>query len=612
MNENTKKRREWIKNAAIVFLVIMLILTFFSNTIMNYSLPEVATQTVTSGSITAKIRGTGNVEAGEPYNVSIKETRTVSSVAVKKGDEVQKDDPLFVLEDSESTELKEAEKALEDLLLAFEQKILSGDVPSSAIDKVESGGSDSLSANQARIEKANKRLENAQNAVRSYTDQIASIDRQIALLEADKAAQNTAAEEKAKADAEKALADAQTRLSDASARVSSAQGKVDSANSAISALDLELASLGIDKKRAEEEVKKAEEAFNSAATDSVSGNDIQQLEEALKAAEAALAKIDDDISKKNLEKNSKNSDLNNAKSELGNAQNEYNNAKSNVDSCQTTLDNATAALNNKGSDITNQINALNKTKAELDTKLQTATNEQTYATEDRTELLTEISSTLELETQNEQIKKQKELIEELKGKVTDTVIKAPVAGTITAVNLVAGETTTPEQAMAVIQVADKGFTVSFSVTEAQAKNLKVGDPADLQNSWYYNDVKATLSAIKPDPENPGKNKLLVFDVSGDVQAGQSLSFSVGQKSQNYDLIVPTSAIREDNNGKFILTVESKSSPLGNRYIATRVDVEVLAQDDTQSAINAALYGYEYVITTSTKPVEAGKQVRLAD
>ena len=51
------------------------------------------------------------------------------------------------------------------------------------------------------------------------------------------------------------------------------------------------------------------------------------------------------------------------RSELGNAQNEYNNAKSNVDSCQTTLDNATAALNNKGSDITNQINALNKTKA---------------------------------------------------------------------------------------------------------------------------------------------------------------------------------------------------------------------------------------------------------
>ena len=32
MNEKeTKKKREWVKNAAIVFLSIMLVLTFFSN-----------------------------------------------------------------------------------------------------------------------------------------------------------------------------------------------------------------------------------------------------------------------------------------------------------------------------------------------------------------------------------------------------------------------------------------------------------------------------------------------------------------------------------------------------------------------------------------------------
>ena len=76
------------------------------------------------------------------------------------------------------------------------------------------------------------------------------------------------------------------------------------------------------------------------------------------------------------------------------------------------------------------------------------------------------------------------------------------------------------------------------------------------------------------------------------------------------LVVPNSAIREDNNGKFILIVESRSTPLGNRYSASRVDVEVLASDDTKSAISGALYGYEYVITTSTKPVEAGQLVRL--
>ena len=36
--ERSAARKDWIKNLAIVFLSIMLILTFFSNTIMNYSL----------------------------------------------------------------------------------------------------------------------------------------------------------------------------------------------------------------------------------------------------------------------------------------------------------------------------------------------------------------------------------------------------------------------------------------------------------------------------------------------------------------------------------------------------------------------------------------------
>ena len=106
---------------------------------------------------------------------------------------------------------------------------------------------------------------------------------------------------------------------------------------------------------------------------------------------------------------------------------------------------------------------------------------------------------------------------------------------------------------------------------------------------------------------------MVFEVSGEnVIAGQTINVSVGQKSSNFDMIVPNSAIREDNNGKFILIVESKSSPLGNRYIASRVDVEVIASDDTRSAITGAVYGYEFVITTSTQPVEAGQYVRFSN
>ena len=40
------RRKDTVKNLIIIFLTIMLLLTFFSNTIMNYSLPQVATQYV--------------------------------------------------------------------------------------------------------------------------------------------------------------------------------------------------------------------------------------------------------------------------------------------------------------------------------------------------------------------------------------------------------------------------------------------------------------------------------------------------------------------------------------------------------------------------------------
>ena len=242
------------------------------------------------------------------------------------------------------------------------------------------------------------------------------------------------------------------------------------------------------------------------------------------------------------------------------------------------------------------------------------------AQEEQTQDLTDMAGELNLESQSDEIARAREKVNEkleeiakLEEEAANPVITAPVSGKITSLSYAAGESTVPGENAAVIQVAGKGFTTSFSVTNEQAKKLNVGDVAELQNSWYYSDLTATLTAIKPDTANPSQNKLLVFDVTGeDVTAGQSISLSVGQKSANYDLIVPNSAIREDNNGKFILIIESKSSPLGTRYIATRVDVEVLASDDTQTAISGALYGYEYVITTATKPVEAGKQVRLKD
>lgn len=144
MNEEKRNKREWVKSAAIIFLSVMLVLTFFSNTIMNYSLPEVATQRIQSGTITAKVRGTGTVESGDPYNIEVKQARKVASVNVRVGDQVEKGDILIYLEDEDSEDLKAAIQQLETLQDAFDKAILTGTVDTSTANNVQNGTTSSV------------------------------------------------------------------------------------------------------------------------------------------------------------------------------------------------------------------------------------------------------------------------------------------------------------------------------------------------------------------------------------------------------------------------------------------------------------------------------------
>lgn len=553
MNEKGSKRREWVKTAAIIFLSVLLVLTFFSNTIMNYSLPEVAAQYVQSGTITAKIRGTGVVESGDPYNVMVNETRKVASVAVKAGDTVQKGDVLVYLEDQESDELKAAQEALETARdnvetaqNAYYAALLSADINTEVLQSV---GESSVSGYLQRIVDAHTAVEQAQKEVDDWTQKVNAFKTQISITPENDA--DVSAETKALNEAKTAKENADFALTEAQNRLKAIESQLE---------------------------------YENSVSDGNAG---------------AAGNIDELIRQRNQ-----------AQLAVISAQTAADNANLAYERAQTALENKTATGDN-ASDIASLQNQQAKAQAELDA----ATNRLT----EKTNVLGEMSQALNLDSQydaivkaQEEVAKAEEELQKQMEKSIGAVVTADVAGTVTSINVTAGESTSAANPVAVLQPEGKGFSMSFSVTNDQASRLAVGDKAELVNAWRYEDVEVTLSGIRPDTTDPGQKKLLTFDVTGSVTAGQTLNISVGQKSANYDMIVPNSAIREDNNGKFILIVETKSSPLGNRYYATRVDVEVLASDDTQSAVSGGLYGSEFVITTSTAPVEAGQLVRLAD
>ena len=576
-------RKDKIKNITIIFLLIMLILTFFSNTIMNYSLVEVSTQQVTSGTLTTKVRGSGTVEASESYSVTISETRKVATVNVKKNAEVTTGDVLFTLEDSESEELNTARKSLNDAQAAYETAVLSAGITVAERQRIEAGKGSSLTQKQNTIAASKQNVTNAQAAVDAAQANVDKIKAQIDAL--GNSTIDTSAEERAVLDAEKRNTDAQESYSSAEAAYTPAKSAYD---------------------RALADLNSAQEACNS--------------------AQIAYDNVKNSTTASEAEKQSALTALQTCQSKLTTCQNIFNTCKSNLDGVSGNYDTAKNA-------VTDTKNALNNANYNLSVKklsgantaqannLQGQLNAATAALTDANTVLT--NATKNAEKVSEKINGEvtiasayatvaelKEEVAKLEEKSIGAEITSPISGIVTDIAVTAGNTVNANDVMMTIQPENKAFTMQFTVTENQAKRIKPGDPAEILNNWYGNDITATVSNVHKDQQNRA-SYIVVCEMKGDVGIGDSYTVSIGQQSSNYDNIVPTSAIREDSNGNFILIIESKSTPLGNRYYARRVDVQIVTSDDKQSAVTGALEGYEYVITTTSKPIEANQQVRLA-
>ncbi len=637
--ETNVKRREWVKTAAIIFLVVMLVLTFFSNTILNHSLPEVATANVTSGTINAKIRGSGTVSANETYDVTIKQTRKVASVKVRVGDSVSAGDVLMTLEAEESDELKQAQTELESMELSYEKSLIAA------------------STEAARENRDVQKLREAYNDLLAQYNQYSTMDaRQVAsakaaadaklkdLQAASKAAQEAYdARNAEKAELEKESAECKTLIS-ALRTIIDKKAEVDAANNTY-AQDciryqadyerlLELA--GKDPQRAmsyarypeqfkdmltDDDLKNARNSYPAGSTEdgkpAVSASD-PKLARAQEIATAytTIVSDQDKVSSLQTELDRLIADTDDIR-ENDDINWEYDKALRKYDSIQAQLDAFDSKTETLKKDAERAAQAVSDQQEYVD-KLASASTLAEQVKSAKQALEDKIfeqgladGSALDLEAAKKAIEEQKVKIEKLTQNADEVEVKAKVGGTVSAINVTAGNNAGAETPLMTLNLTDRGYTVKISVTNEQAKKVRVGDSAELVNYWYGGDIQATLENITNDPSNPGKARLLVFRLTGDVEPDTNLTLSIGQKSANYDCIVPNSAIRTDSNGTFVLAIVAKSTPLRTRYTATRVDVQELAKDDTVTAVTGLSSG-DFVITTSTKPIEAGTQVRLVE
>ncbi|MBE6613860.1 MAG: HlyD family efflux transporter periplasmic adaptor subunit [Ruminococcaceae bacterium] len=754
-----KSRRAWIKNVAIIFLVILLLLTFFSNTILNYSLPEVSAQYARYDSITGAIKASGTVKANESFSVVYDEadeenavstpgqTRKILSVYVSQGSTVAIGDPILALSGGASKELDEAEKKLRELEKQYALDQLQDTISDLTSDKsrnesqtnlnkaykelaelkelyaVLAAGSDPTDTLKEQKKAAQKEVDSLQKQIDEINNKISETKNKITQAEGNikedytsgkslnqryEEARQTYEILKSQYDKLTAEVDDLQEQYDKAASASGDVGKAYEISQQIHTLnntlnDLKkqlernkensilaeyeekhnaylraqaaleaypkegsegyngeeysfLAAQEVVTKKAWEEVKPEYEAliaqgyygdleYNRATEDL-----LDQISETEYKIGEAYAKLNilglpyiDNLTDYYVDNTAEelNEALTDAKADLTEVTADYETAKAEYESLSKQISSTGVIAENEAllavfeKDLETYKDLLEEAKekvADIEEDIQDASDSRDPdEVKEKIDELTASISAMEMQlkidevtgqktdteanyTREEQAKEIEDLkaeIEAMKNAPNETLVTAPIAGKIVEMNFVPGNSITSGTEVTRIEVADKGYICEISMSSEEARKIQVGAECSIVNSWWYSEIDATVAQIRSDPQSQGKNRIVVINVQGDVYEGQSLNFSIGDKSQSYDSVLPNSAIREDSEGKFVLIVESKNTPLSVRYTARRMNIEIIASDDTKSAVSG-LYGSEFVITSATSPISDGQQVRLAE
>lgn len=671
MNKDVTKRRSTIKNIAIIFLAVMLVLTFFSNTILNYSLPEVAVQYPMYGTISSRIRGQGTVTANQTYQVYFDESRIIQSVEARRGEMIQKGAVIYHLEDAPSDELNNAMNALTTMYVNYKRALMEATPDYTAIiEEIAQLNKLLLEAKNIKLNlDANKLLyadlENKVRIAENNRDEISlkkqQLEQYLDSLEPDTSYSDEdflAAYATAKMDYEnaKTLLDAEKEnLKNLQRELIKIANPLLLAQSALDYKVLEKQNYmtahpntgvptSADLLAKENELIAAE---NAATPDAALINQLRNELNSMISKYFEYMPVQDQINEYDRQIALLNTDLNTIKKQERDLNTSIAHSQNKINVLQFTHDDLYAIYlplkaryeyADKETELVNlsknllsaqeELDALIEQKTEVESKIMTSVQadalvatrqkdlndkQAAYEKQKAQDELDEQINKMNLDNMKREISQQEALVDRLKKKAVNGTITAPVTGMILNLQYVAGEKITSGGVVAEIEISEKGYTMSFSVTLEQSRRLSVGQIAEVQ--YYYGSTApyAEISAIKTDYSNPQSSRIIELEVRGDnIYPGQTLYVALGETGRDFESVVPNSAIREDNKGKFIYIVEAKNTPIGNRYIAKRVDVQVIASDDRSSAISGVNAYSSYVVTTSSKPITDGMQVRLIE
>lgn len=192
-------------------------------------------------------------------------------------------------------------------------------------------------------------------------------------------------------------------------------------------------------------------------------------------------------------------------------------------------------------------------------------------------------------------------------------IYAPIGGNVLEASLTIGSETGGGE---YIRIGMGNDRMTAELEKEEVLGLKEKDRLSVTNS-NGKEAKGTvlevLDVSETEDKASGKGakvRILASLSENEFHAGEAVTFRGEMKSKEYNTLIPVSALREDNEGRFVLVLEEKSSILGKEMRASRVAVKVLERDRSNAAVESALMKGDQIIVSSNKSIKAGDRVRL--
>ena len=583
-------RRSRVVKAMVAFVAVLALLTFFSNTLMNLTIPKVMGAYASRGNLSYSNSARGTITVENQTEVKGLEGRTVDQVKVTNYDTVQAGDTILTLKPIEESEDLQSKR---DRLKQLERDAEYDSRTDNTTDFT--SYYDSINMAKATLSDAEDTLYAVQNK-----DAVEEENKQIINEESVKEVSLKATV----TEAAKTVEDIQKQIDAIDASIAPLQAQID----VYTALGTPTPTPRPDapettEPAATEPETPVPEGATATPTPSPSpapAYDEDGLDPTSPTYE--MEKLMLKIREYEDQKTALESQLESAKTRLDEASAELAECQGKIKDAQAEID----ALKQLPSEAAAQ-NAVTTARNAVNTAQKALSDAQTAAG------ITEDKARDTAEDREEEIAKLKKQIEELEKQAKVTEIKAPVGGFIYNIAVASGDALTAKTFVTyIIPETDRVCSVSFKFSSQAAQSIRVGMDLEITSGFIQG---CTVQSIKPDPDNPRANKIVKCMVEGnDAWPGEEITVNAGRGNDNYKCVVPSSAVSEDNNGHFIYVIVGSSTPLGDKYTVKRVDVSIEATDGAATAIKGeGLDKYDVMIVVrAEKPLEDGQRVRLED